>query len=210
MMDIVKAEPPLYAQAVVIGRTVAPFRVDDLLVLYLVCDLAADAAVGAQRIDFAIRIYDASLIRIKVRRGHQRSRRTRLHALPACHTGGAAHRIIEVKHHLRSVRAIRHADDIVHLNFTTRANAQVALDTGVEIDAHGRMARVRRPALGRREATSLHLHEVRLTPEVRGRIVRGCALRLVGHQELHHHGARLRGTLRGGLYLHAHRGRALT
>ena len=63
-------------------------------------------------------------------------------------------------------------------------------------------------AAGRKAALG-HRHKVRLLPEMRGGIVRRGALRLVGHQQLHHHGARLGRTLRGGFHLHAHTGHAL-
>ena len=43
MMNVVEAETPLDAEAVVVGGTVAPFGIDDLIILDLVGDLAADA-----------------------------------------------------------------------------------------------------------------------------------------------------------------------
>jgi len=48
MMDVVKSKPPLDAEPVVIGRAVAAFGVDDLLVLHFIGDLTADAAERAQ------------------------------------------------------------------------------------------------------------------------------------------------------------------
>ena len=50
MMDVVEAEAALDAEPVVIGRAVAALGVDDLLVLDLIGDLAADAAERAQRV----------------------------------------------------------------------------------------------------------------------------------------------------------------
>ncbi len=47
MMDVVEAEAALDAEPVVIGRAVAAFRVDHLLVLDLIGDLTADAAERA-------------------------------------------------------------------------------------------------------------------------------------------------------------------
>ena len=53
-----------------------------------------------------------------------------------------AHRVVEIEHDLFVVAAARHADHVVGLHFAAGADAEVALDAGVEIDRHRRMAAV--------------------------------------------------------------------
>ena len=186
-MDVVEAEAALDAESIVIGRAVAALGVDHLLVLDLIGDLAADAAIRAQRVDLAVGIGDAGLVLIEHHRGHQRAGRAGLHAFAAGHAGRFPHRIVEVEHDLGAVIAIGHADDVVDLHLAAGAHAEAALDAGVEIDAHGRMAGVALPALGGREAAFGHPDLFRPVPEFRIRIVGGLARRLVGDQKLHHH-----------------------
>src|SRR5206468_8377579 len=54
MIDVIETEAALDAKAVVVRRSVAAFSIDDPLVLYLIRNLAADAAIGAKRIHGAI------------------------------------------------------------------------------------------------------------------------------------------------------------
>ena len=54
MVDIVEAETALDAEPVVVGGTVAAIDRDDAVVLDLVGQLAADAAIGAHAVDFAV------------------------------------------------------------------------------------------------------------------------------------------------------------
>ncbi len=71
------------------------------------------------------------------------------------------------------------------------------------------MTRIGSPTLRRGKATLGNLDKIGLTPEVRSGIVGGSALRLIGNEELQHHGPRLGGTLGGRLDLHPHAGHAL-
>ncbi len=142
MVDIVEAESALDAEPVVIGRAVAPLGIDYLLVLDLIGYLATDAAERAQRVHLPVGIDRAGLAGVEHRRGHQRARRAGLHALAAGDAGGFSHRIVEVEHDLGVMVAIGHADDVVDLHLAAGPHAQAALDAGVEIDAHGRMAGV--------------------------------------------------------------------
>ena len=146
MMDVVEAEAALDAEPVVIGRAVAALGVDDLLVLDLIGDLAADAAEGAQRIDLPVGIDDAGLVLVEHHRRHQRAGRAGLHAFAAGDAGRFPHRIVEVEHDLGVVIAIGHADHVVDLDLAAGAHAQAALDAGVEIDAHRRMAGIGLPS----------------------------------------------------------------
>ena len=100
MVNIVEAEAALDAEPVVIGRAVAALGIDHLVVLDLVGDLAADAAIRAQRIDFLVRIGDACLLVIEHHSRHQRAGRTGLHAFAASDAGRFPHRIVEIEHDL--------------------------------------------------------------------------------------------------------------
>ena len=64
MVDVVEAEAALDAQAVFVGRAVAAIDVEDLVVLDVHRGLAADAAVGAERIDGTFLEVDALAVRL--------------------------------------------------------------------------------------------------------------------------------------------------
>ncbi len=180
MMNVVEAEAALDAKPIVIGRAVTAFGVNHLLVLDLVSHLAADAAERTERVDLPIGIGDARLLVVEHDGRHQRAGRTGLHALAAGDTGGLTHRIVEVEHDLGVGIAIGHADHVVDLHLAAGAHAEAALDAGVEIDAHRRMAGVGCPALGRRKAAFGDARFLGPVPELRFRIVRGLARGLVG------------------------------
>jgi hypothetical protein len=146
--DVVEAEAALHAQAIVVRRPVAAFRGHDALALHRIGDLAADAAIGAERIDLTIRPKVTALVVVEVSGRHQRAGGAGLHAFPAGHAGGLAHGVVEIEHHFRGRIAEGHADHVVDLHLAAAAHAQAALDAGIEIDPHGGMARIRRPALG--------------------------------------------------------------
>ena len=206
VVDIIEAEAAFDAEPVLIRRPVAAFRIDDLLVLDVVGHLAADAAIGAKRIDLAVGPDGARLLLVEEGRGHQGAGRAGLHALPASDAGRFPHRVVEVEHDLGARVAVGHADHIVDLHLAAAAHAEPALDAGVEIDAHGGMARIGSPAFGRREAARRDAGLVRPAPQLRARVMGGLARRLIGDEQLHHHLARLLGALGRGLDLHAGRG----
>ena len=203
MMNVVEAEPALDAKPVVVRRAIASLGVDDLLVLDLIGHLAADAAEGTKRIDFPVGVNGAGLMLVEKGGGHQRAGRAGLNAFAAGDAGGFAHRIVEVEDDLGVVVAIGHADDVIDLHFAAAAQAKAALDAGVEIDAHGGMAGVADPARRRREPAPAHLDPVGPMPELRIRVVRGRARRLVRDQKLHDHLARLGGALGRRFHFHA-------
>ena len=90
------------------------------------------------------------------------------------------------------------ADDVVDLHFAAGADTQVALDTGVEVDAHGNVAVVkqRNPRVfQRREAAFLDPLSFGHVPQVRRLVVGDVALGLIGDQQLHDHLAGLVGAL---------------
>ncbi len=142
--DIVEAEAALHAQPVLVGRAVAAGDVKQLVVLDLVGELAADAAIGADAVHLAVGEFGAHVLVVDQRRRHQRAGRAGLHAFAAGDAGRVAHRVVEVEHDLLAVAAAGHADDVVDLHFAAGAHAEIALDAGVEIDRHGRMAAVGR------------------------------------------------------------------
>ena len=145
---VVEAETPLDAQPLVVGGAVAALHRDDLVVLDLVADLAADAAVGADARHLVERETAVDPGLVHERRLHQRPGRTRLHALPAGHAGARTHRVVEVEDDLRADAAVGHADDVVDLHLAARPHAEVAVDAGVEVDPHRGMAGVGRGARG--------------------------------------------------------------
>ena len=100
--------------------------------------------------------------------------------------------------------AARHADDVIDLHFAAGADAEIAVDAGVEIDRHRHMAAVgRRLLLALGEAAGLDAHLVGPAPEFRIGIVRGGALGLIGDQQIEDHLARGLGAVVGGIDLHA-------
>ncbi len=98
MVDVIETKATLDAEPVVIGRAVAALGIDDLLVLDLIGDLAADAAERAQRVHLLVGVCDARLVLVEHHRRHQRAGRTGLHAFAAGDAGRLAHRIVEIEH----------------------------------------------------------------------------------------------------------------
>src|SRR3984885_3658562 len=146
-MDVVETKAAFDAEPVVVGRAIAALGIDDLLILDFIGDLTADAAIRAQRVDLEVWIGDAGLVLIEHHGGHQCAGRASLDAFAAGYAGRLSHRIIEIEDDLGAVAAIGHADDVVDLHLSAGAHAEAALDAGIEIDAHGRMAGVALPAL---------------------------------------------------------------
>src|SRR5690606_31089256 len=124
MVDVVEAEATLDAQPVLVGRTCAAVDIEQLVVLDLVGDLAADAAIGTDAVHFAVRPVRQYAGLVEQVRLHERAGRTGLHAFAAADAGAAPHRIVEVEHDLGAVAAIGHADDVVDLDLAAGADAQ--------------------------------------------------------------------------------------
>src|SRR3954468_12954736 len=89
----------------------------DALVLDLVADLAADAAIGADRMHLAIDSAAAAL-RQGIDDGlrHESAGGAGLHAFAAGNAGRGSHWVIEIKGRLRADIAKRHADHVIDLN----------------------------------------------------------------------------------------------
>ena len=140
IINIIKSITPLYAKASLIGRTFATGYGDNFLVLDGKCQLAANTAIGADRINMPVG-GDGQLLRfIKKRFRHQRARRAGLHTFAATNTGRRAHIIAEIKDDMRIGTAAGKADYIIDLHFAAGTNAQITLDTGIHIHRNGGMA----------------------------------------------------------------------
>ncbi len=63
--DVVEAEAALDAEPVLVGRAVAADHVDELVVLDLVGELAADAAIGADAVDLAVGEFGAHVVLVR-------------------------------------------------------------------------------------------------------------------------------------------------
>ena len=146
VVDIVEAEPALDAEPVVVGRAVLALDRDDAVVLDLVGQLAADAAIGADAVDLAVGSVGVDAVGVDQGRRHQRAGRAGLDALAAGDAGAVAHRVVEIEDDLFVVAAGRHADHVVDLDLAAGAHAEIALDAGVELHRHRRMAAVGRGA----------------------------------------------------------------
>lgn len=142
MVGVVETEAPFHAQAAVVGRAVAAFDADDLFIAHVVGDEAAHAAERADRVDLAVH-----LLRADVRLGAERARGAGLHTFAAGHAGALGHGVIQVEDDLAVGPAQRVADHIVDLFFAAGAHAAVALDAGVQVHRHGRVAQVGRGLL---------------------------------------------------------------
>src|SRR5262249_35498241 len=183
----------------------------DLVVLDLVGELAADAAIGADAVDRTVGLAQIDIVLVDHRRRHQRAGRAGLHAPADGEAGRATMGVVKVEQLLLEWPAARHADDVVDLDLAAGADAQVALDAGVEIDRHRDVAAIGRRhggsfALG--EAAGLELLALDDLPQLRIRIARDLDGGLIGEQELGDHIARRLGAVGLGLDLHAGRRRA--
>ena len=196
VVRVVEAVAPLDAQAALVGRAIAALDEEDLVVLDVVGQLAADAAIRAHRLDLPV-----GHAQCRVARGHQRAGRAGLHTFAAGHAGRRAHRVVHVENDLRVLAAEGQADDVVDLLVAAGAQAARALDAGVEVDGDGRVRQVLRRLRARSEARLVHAELGR--PLVDLVVARVVALGHVGLQQLEHQLLRLDGALAVGRDLHA-------
>src|SRR5207302_6939714 len=161
------AEAALDAEPVVVGRPVLALDRDDPVVLHLEDQLAADAAIGADALDLAVGGVGVSAVVVDEARRHQRARRTGLHAFAAGDAGRIPHRVVEIEDDLFVVAAPGHADHVVDLDLAARPNAQIALDAGVELHRHRRVAAVGRHRRALREAAVADFERVGPLPQPR-------------------------------------------
>src|SRR4029078_12271792 len=93
----------------------------DLVVLDLVGELAADAAIRADAVHGAVGLAEIDVVFCHPRRRHQRAGRAGLHAFAAGDAGRSPHRIVEVEHDLFEMTAAGHTDDVGGLGTARRA-----------------------------------------------------------------------------------------
>lgn len=180
MVGVVEAVAALDAQALVVGRAVAALDVQDAVVLDVVGQLAAHAAIGADRLDLFVGHLQRHLAR-----GHQRAGGTGLHAFAAGHASRGAHGVVHVEHDLRMIAAMGQPDHVIDLFVAAGAQAARALDAGIQVDGDGRMRGVGGHRRARGEARLAHAQLSR--PEVHFVVARVRGLGHVGLQQFEHH-----------------------
>src|SRR5205807_1462375 len=108
---------------------------------------------------------------------HQGAGRAGLDTLAAGDAGALAHRVVEVEDDLGAMAPAGHADDVVDLDLTAGADAEVAVDAGVEVHRHRRVADVGRGGVTAGEAARSHADPVGPLPELRVGVVGDLARR---------------------------------
>ena len=134
-MNIVKAKPPLHTKPSFIGGAINAIHIFHTAIFDLQAYLTADPTEGAYTINFAVKILAISnLIVVCHSGGHQRTRWASLHTFATSYTAALTHWIGHIKGRVSIMTAARHADHIIHLNFTAGPHAQAALDARIQID----------------------------------------------------------------------------
>src|ERR1700730_3826730 len=171
IVDVVEAEAALDAKPILVRRAVVAGDVEELVVLDLIGELAADATIGANAIHAPVGKFGAHVRRVHHRRRHQRAGGTGLHALAAGHARGDAHGGVEVEHDLLVDAAAGHADYVVDLHLAASTHTEIAVDAGIEVHGHCGMAAVGRGRAALGEAAHVAPHAVGPRPEPRLRVV---------------------------------------
>ena len=115
-----------------------------------------------------------------------------------------AHGVVEIEDDLRLRPAPGHADDIVDLHFPAGAHAEIAMDAGVEIDRHGRVADILGRRLAPRQPPGFEAGIGNPLAEARCGVVG--VFRLVGKQQFQHHAPGARRPVARAVHGHARRG----
>ena len=142
VLNVVKSKTSFDTEAIVVGGAISPLHTHNAIVFHVVSEQAAHTAEGAHRVDFLV-----NHLRAHLRLGHQCPGRASLHTLATSNATATAHVVLHIKHNLTVRTAMCIADDIVHLLFTTSSHAAVALNTGIQVDSHGRMRDISRRLL---------------------------------------------------------------
>ena len=154
VMHVVKPVASLDTQPLVVGRSVTTLDIQDPVVPDLVGQLAADTAIGTDRVDLPVRHFKGN-----VAGGHQGAGRAGLYTLAAGDAGTLAHRVVEIEDDVARLAPAGISDDAVDLLLAAGAQAAGALDAGLEIDRDGRMREVghgvRAPGKARRAQLQL-------------------------------------------------------
>ena len=138
MVHVIEAVAALHAQPAAVGRAVAPGDVQNPVVLDVIGEQAAYAAVGADRVDGLVGFQQPHAAG-----RHERAGRARLHAFAAAHAGTGAYRVGHVEDDGGLAPAVGVADHVVDLFFAAGALAARALDADVQIDGNRGMRNVR-------------------------------------------------------------------
>ena len=196
MPRVIESVAALDAQARVVGRAVAALDVEDAVVLDMILELTAHAAVWTERFDGLIGHGHRHFAR-----RHQSPGRAGLHALAAADAGGGTHGIVHVEHDLGVLAAEGEADHVVDLLVAAGAQAARALDAGVEIDGDTGVREIGGDTGPRREARLADVQARRPIID----LVMACVflLRHVRLQQLDHHLLCLARARAVGRHLHA-------
>ena len=162
VMHVVESVAPLDAKAPGVGRAIAPFDADDPFVLHVVGELAADAAIRADRIHLPVRGDGGPASGRRERTG-----RAGANAFAARDAAARAHRVAEIEHDPRLLAAMGEADHVVDLHFAAGTDAARALDAGVQVDGDRRVRQVR--SRGRPRARSETRRPEALSPSAPAR-----------------------------------------
>ena len=136
-VGVVKTKTAFHAEPAFVGRAGLAFYVFDLSVGNKVGQLAAHATKRAERIHLLLRSLGVRTIgRCNGTGG------AGLHTFTASHAGAGTHGVALVKHDLRMAAAKRQTQHVVALRLAAGADAARALDAGVQVDRHGRVAGV--------------------------------------------------------------------
>ncbi len=204
VLRIVETIAALDAEAAVVGRAVLAGDLDDVIVLDVIGQLAADTAIRADRIDGFVRNDQRRVLC----RG-QCAGGAGLHAFATGDAGGVAHRVAHVEHDFGVRTAECITDDVVDLFFAASAHATGALNTGIEVDGNGGVGEVGIRRHAWREARLFDAHLFRPVGQFVVRFVIGLALctRHVGQQQFQHHLLRSHSTLAVAADFHVRLGR---
>jgi len=134
VINIIKSVATLDAESTEVGRAVASFDTQNLVVFDMVSQQATNTAIGANRVNFAVRFNRMCSAGITKRAGGAGG-----NAFTAGHAGTFAHRVAEIEYDFCMVTALSETDDIVDLGFTAGAQAPCALNAGIEIDRDRRV-----------------------------------------------------------------------
>ena len=141
VVDVVIAKAAFDAEAAFVGGAIDALNVFHLVVFDLDRDLASHTAEGADAFHLAVIIGAvAHLIFIDHGGWHERTCWAGLNAFPAGHTGAVTHRVGEIEGRVSVMATTGHADHVVDLHFAAGADAETALDAGIQVDAHGDVA----------------------------------------------------------------------
>ena len=141
VVHIVQAETPLDAEPLFVGWSITAIDLDYPVIFQMVGDLAANAAERTDAVDGAVRGADADTGFVDHGGRQQCAGGAGLHTFATGHAGRLSHRVIEIENDFGFCSPGSHSDDIVALDLAAGADAQIAMDAGVKIDGHGRMAR---------------------------------------------------------------------